>query len=147
MFTRPIYSYNDITSSFSPKREIGISIQFEKSTTFNPLQVFQSTYTTTQQTKNQLINYILTNPGERFFDPTFGSGIRNLLFEQQQDFTSLEENLKDLIELYVQNIIVKSVNITPQENNSVTINLYYSINNITDQLTVQLNNEITGEVI
>ena len=94
MSSRPIYRYNDLTPNATTKpREIGISVQFLEN------GIFQSTYTTKSQVKNQLINYILTNPGERFFDPAFGSGIRNLLFEQQQDFTSLEENLKDLIEL------------------------------------------------
>jgi len=139
---RPVYSYNELTSSYSHQREIGISLQFQQP------QVFTSTYTTTQQTKNQLINYILTNPGERFFNPGFGSGIRGLLFQQNIDVDSLEENLKLGIERNVQNIIVKSVNITPVDRtNSLNINIVYSINNISDELNVQVNNELAGELI
>jgi phage baseplate assembly protein W len=139
---RPIYSYNELTSSYSRQREIGISLEF-----ITP-GVFTSTYTTKQQTKNQLINFILTNPGERFFNPAFGSGIRNLLFENNTDFSSLEENLKDLIERYVQNIIIKELTITPSsDSNAVSINIFYSINNISDELSIQINNELSGELI
>lgn len=138
---RPIYSYNELTSSFSRQREIGISLEF-----ITP-QVFTSTYTTKQQTKNQLVNFILTNPGERFFDPAFGAGVRNLLFEQNTDFTSLEESLKDLIERYVQNIIIKELTITPSNSNTVSINIFYSINNMSDELSIQINNELSGELI
>jgi hypothetical protein len=139
---RPIYSYNELTSSYSRQREIGISLEF-----ITP-QVFTSTYTTKQQTKNQLINFILTNPGERFFDPAFGSGIRNLLFEQRSDFSGIEDTLKDLIERYVQNIIIKELSITPSsDSNAVSINIFYSINNMSDELSIQINNELSGELI
>jgi hypothetical protein len=139
---RPVYSYNELTSSYSRQREIGISLQFQTP------GVFTSTYTTTQQTKNQLVNYILTDPGERFFNPGFGSGIRGLLFQQNIDLFSLEENLKNGIERNVQNIIVKSVNITSLERtNTININILYSINNISDELNVQVNNELSGELI
>ena len=97
--------------------------------------------------RNQLINFILTNPGERFFDPAFGAGVRNLLFEQNTDFTSLEESLKDLIERYVQNIIIKELTITPSNSNTVSINIFYSINNMSDELSIQVNNELSGELI
>ena len=127
---RPIYSYNELTSSYSRQREIGISLEF-----ITP-GVFTSTYTTKQQTKNQLINFILTNPGERFFNPAFGAGVRNLLFEQNTDFTSLEES-----------IIIKELTITPSNSNTVSINIFYSINNISDELSIQVNNELSGELI
>jgi phage baseplate assembly protein W len=140
---RPVYSYNELTSSYSRQREIGISLQFQTP------GVFTSTYTTTQQTKNQLVNYILTDPGERFFNPSFGSGVRGLLFQQDVDLVSLEETLKDGIERNVQNIIVKSVVITtnPKVSNAINININYSINNISDEINVQVNNELTGELI
>jgi phage baseplate assembly protein W len=135
MSNRPVYSYNDISPNATKQREIGISVQFQ------PNSVFISTYTTKQQVKNQLINYILTNPGERLFQPYFGSGIKNLLFQQEVDLEGLEETLQQNIENYVQNIIVNSVNITTNttRTNAINININYSINNITDELNVELN--------
>ena len=132
MLTRPLYRYNEITgSNKTVSRELGISVQFLEN------GVFKSTYTTTEVTKNQLLNYILTNPGERFFNPNFGSGVRQLLFENVADLTSLEEQLAEWINRNVQNIRVYSV-IATQQNNSIYINIDYSINNINDQLTVEI---------
>lgn len=132
MVTRPLYRYNEITGSGKTlNKELGISVQFLQNGVFKP------TYTTTEITKNQLINYILTNPGERFFNPSFGSGIRQLLFENVTDLDSLEAQISQGISQNVQNIRVKSVDAI-QENNSIFITIDYSINNINDQLTVEL---------
>jgi phage baseplate assembly protein W len=132
MITRPLYRYNEITgSNKTVNKELGISVQFLQNGVFKP------TYTTTEITKNQLINYILTNPGERFFNPSFGSGIRQLLFENVTDLDSLEAQISQGISQNVQNIRVKSVDAI-QENNSIFITIDYSINNINDQLTVEL---------
>jgi phage baseplate assembly protein W len=132
MVTRPLYRYNEITgSNKTVNRELGISVQFLQDGVFKP------TYTTTEITKNQLINYILTNPGERFFNPSFGSGIRQLLFENVTDLDSIEVQISQGISQNVQNIRVKSVDAI-QENNSIFITIDYSINNINDQLTVEL---------
>jgi membrane-bound lytic murein transglycosylase D len=65
MTVRPIYRYNDVTSNTTIKKEIGVGVQFIEN------GIFTSTLTTTSQIKNQLINYILTNPGEIFFNPKF----------------------------------------------------------------------------
>jgi outer membrane protein W len=132
MTTRPLYRYADIAAG-TLKREIGISIQFQQP------EVFMSTYTTTQQVKNQLINYILTNPGERMFQPYYGAGIRQGLFEQNQiDFSGLEETLKTGIEQNVQNIVVKSVNTSSTGDNTINIGITYSINGIVDELNVEI---------
>jgi phage baseplate assembly protein W len=131
MAIRPIYRYNELSGSNAIKKEIGIQVQFQDS------GIFKSTYTTKQQVKNQLINYILTNPGERFFNPSFGSGIKALLFEQTNDLTQLEEQISTGISNNVENIRVNSVNAT-QNNNEIYININYTINNQTDELTLAL---------
>ena len=131
MAIRPIYRYNELSGSNAIKKEIGIQVQFQDS------GVFKSTYTTKQQVKNQLINYILTNPGERFFNPSFGSGIKALLFEQTNDLTQLEEQISLGISNNVENIRVNSVSAT-QNNNEIYINVNYTINNQNDELTLAL---------
>jgi phage baseplate assembly protein W len=131
MAVRPIYRYNDVTSNATIKKEIGVGVQFVEN------GVFTSTITTASQTKNQLINYLLTNPGERFFNPGFGSGIRALLFEPNTDLEVLTDTLKEGIERYVQNIIVNNV-LATSENNTVYLNINYSINNQADELNIAL---------
>ena len=58
-----------------PRVAVGVDIPFSGKAVFN--QTFQ----TVDAIKANLINYLLTGRGERYFNPTFGSGIRNLIFE------------------------------------------------------------------
>ena len=59
-----------------PSTGIGVSIPFS-----NPA-VFETVYNTKDQTKYNLINFLLTDPRERIFNPSFGAGLRGKLFEQ-----------------------------------------------------------------
>jgi len=67
--------------------------------------VFKPTFTTREQTKANLINYLLTNKGERVFRPNFGGDLRNLLFEgilestQSSLITTIFENQEDRNEI------------------------------------------------
>lgn len=59
-----------------PRVAIGVSLPFNGPTGFN------STYTTADQLKTNILSFLLTNRGERLFQPTFGASLRNFLFEQ-----------------------------------------------------------------
>ena len=72
--------------------------------------VFRPTYTTRDQIKSNLINYMLTNKGERVFNPNFGSNLRALLFEQIDD-----GDLADLLEVIQLNIRTEFPLITVSE--------------------------------
>ena len=48
---------------------------------FNANAVFRSSYTTQEQVKSNLINVLLTEPGERVYEPNFGVGLKRRLFE------------------------------------------------------------------
>jgi len=61
--------------------------------------VFVPTYTTRDQIKANLVNYLLTNKGERIFNPNFGADLRAQVFEVIQ-----EENLENLESVIVANI-------------------------------------------
>ena len=58
--------------------------------------VFVPTYQTRDQIKANLVNYLLTNKGERVFNPNFGGDLRNLLFENVLDATV--EDLRERIQ-------------------------------------------------
>ena len=49
---------------------------------------FEQSYTTMEQVKSNLINLLLTIPGERYMQPTFGSNLYSHLFEQFDEFVS-----------------------------------------------------------
>ena len=58
--------------------------------------VFVPTFQTRDQIKANLVNYLLTNRGERVFNPNFGADLRNLLFENVSDTTT--EDLRERIQ-------------------------------------------------
>ena len=62
---------------------------------FNGNAVFNSSYTTQDQVKSNLINVLLTEPGERIYEPNFGVGLKKLLFENQIKEDELESRIKD----------------------------------------------------
>jgi len=56
---------------------------------------FQQSLTIKEQVKSNIINVLLTEKGERIFQPNFGSNLKSLLFEQITP-TSLENVENDI---------------------------------------------------
>lgn len=59
------------------RNSVGVGVNLP----FTGKAVFNTTYTTREAIKANLINYFLTNKGERYLNPSFGSDIRLLLFD------------------------------------------------------------------
>jgi phage baseplate assembly protein W len=124
----------EVTSSLRPQRAIGVSIPF------NADDVFRPTFTTQEQIKSNLLNYFLTNKGERVFNPFFGSNIRSYIFEQlnNQTYSNLENIIQTDIQRYFPSITVNKLEIYGfEDSNQLQIELYYSVKNfaINDQIT------------
>lgn len=121
-----------------PSTGIGVAIPF------NQASVFRTVYTTQEQTRYNLINYVLTNPGERVFEPNFGLGLKRRLFEQGTE--SYLENLEDLIkygiEEYFPNILILKSSVTPSyDQNIVTVSITYKVVNTNQQDEIIINLE------
>ena len=71
--------------------------------------VFTSTETIIEQAKSNLINLLLTVPGERVNLPLFGVGIKQLLFENTIDLIQLKKKIRAQSRFYVPNIDVIDV--------------------------------------
>ena len=109
----------------------------------NGSSVFISNYQTRDAIKNNLINFFLTNPGERPLNPTFGGGLRAFIFEQitTDNLNFLREDVNFKIATYFPNINVEDLIVAGQEDlNQITVTLKYSVinTNITDTLEIQL---------
>jgi phage baseplate assembly protein W len=118
-----------------PGTAVGISIPF------NAPSVFSSTYTTKDAIKNNLINFILTDPGERYLNINFGAGLKKFLFEQinENNFTLLKDTIQSQIKIYFPNIKLNNINIDGNpDTNEVNVVLNYSIFNtgVTDQAQI-----------
>ena len=133
--------------AFNPQQIYPIDLNASKAVgvdlPFNGPAVFKSNYLTKDSIKNNLINFFLTNPGERYLNVSFGGGLRAFIFEQinQDNLYGLKENINNKIETQFPNILITSLDITEENDyNRVIINLSYSIynTNITDNLEIQL---------
>ena len=115
---------------------IGVSLPF------NGPGVFNSTFTTKDQIKSNLVNLLLTSTGERIMNPNFGTLLKRFLFEGITDnnLESLKDNLLNSISIYIPDITVTNIIITPNTDyNSIDLNIDYVVNisQSPDQVTVQ----------
>jgi uncharacterized protein len=114
---------------------VGISLPF------NGPAVFKSNYQTKDSIKYNLINFFLTNPGERLLNPTFGGGIRNFIFEQiyNDNIEFLLEDISLKVRNYFPNIQIEDLNVSRNENNNeISINFTYAVinTNIQDEINL-----------
>ena len=117
---------------------IGVSIPF------SGVAVFNTTYTTDQAIKNNLINYLLTTAGERVFNPNFGASVQRLVFEaltekRIQEFKSL---IEEQIKREFPDIVTQNINLTSDPNsNTLYIAISYIVPRyqISDELTIEFN--------
>lgn len=86
-------------------------------------------------------NLILTNPGERLYQPDIGSGIRSLLFEPMTQFTAntLRKLIEDTIRKYEERAQVLGVDVRPdEERNRYVVTIVYMLINKPDPITVNV---------
>ena len=119
------------------RKAVGFSLPFNGPAVFNP------TFTTRDQTKSNLINYLLTNRGERVFTPNFGADLRNLLFEQILDRTTedLKNRIQNDISIFFPNVVILEIQFDNEpDNNEINFTLTYQIQNfdITDEINILL---------
>jgi phage baseplate assembly protein W len=120
---------------------IGISLPFN-----GPAGPFNSTYSTQDQIKSNFINLLLTNKGERIYNPNFGADLKKVLFEGVVGET--ETVIRSLIttnttvfvpEITINNITFSNPTSLQTQNNTISVTIIYTINisGNADQITVQ----------
>ncbi len=122
-----------------PSTGVGVKIPFDAE------NVFSTVYTTKDQTKYNLINFLLTDPRERPFNPTFGAGLRARLFEpiDQITFEDIKESIRTQIEANFSNVQIVTLDIIPNSYyNSINIKFSYRLlrSNENDSVTVAIQN-------
>jgi len=118
-----------------PRKAVGVSLPFSAK------QVFNSTYTTKDALKSNIINYFLTERGERFLNPNFGAGLRALLFDQMTEDNGEEIKYKVSQGLadWFPNVIANEIKVgNNPDTNTTTIYVNYSVaqTNIQDELVI-----------
>ena len=119
----------------TPSTGVGVSLPF------NGPGVFSTNYTTKDQTKSNLINLVLTEPGERVYKPFFGVGLNSLLFEQNISKEDLQEKIQEAVsqDERLSRITIQNIDINQDINTNtvkVTINYISNLNGKTDSIQI-----------
>ena len=115
-----------------PNIAVGIALPF------NAPSVFNLNYTTKDQIKSNLINFFLTNKGERIMNPDFGGDLRSFLFEQTPEFDRLHSYISELVLQYFPQISITDLEVdVDSDHNTVSVSLSYNINNSSDNIEIQ----------
>lgn len=121
-----------------PRKAIGISLPLSGAA------VFDSTYMTKDAIRTNIINYFLTGQGERYMNPSFGTIIRNLMFENinQNMVDRVKSTVRAGLSEYFPSVVPNDFKVigTP-DSNTVTLSLKYSIKNTNIQDEVVINFE------
>lgn len=107
-----------------PRKAVGVSVPFTAKAVFN------STYTTQDALKSNIINFFLTDKGERFLNPNFGAGLRSIVFEQitSDKMDEIETLVRTGMSTWFPNVVVNDVRIQDlADTNTVTVSIRYSV--------------------
>lgn len=101
--------------------------------------VFSPNYQTKDAIKNNLINYFLTNPGERPGNPEFGAGLKKYIFTQMTDgnMEFIREDIQEKIAVNFPNVALSSIEIFQDPDTSrIRVDIKYGVVNtgINDEL-------------
>lgn len=118
-----------------PSVGVGVGLPFSSTSVFN------TTYTTQEALKANLINYFLTGEDERFLNPEVGTNIRTLLFNQMTSDIgdTVEQVVRRGVSRFFPRIIITSINtqLSP-DTNTFTLRMSYKVQmtNIQDELII-----------
>ena len=118
-----------------PRKAVGVGLPFSANAVFN------STYTTKEALQANLINYFLTEKGERFLNPNLGAGLRAILFDQmtEEKGEEIKHRVKQGIANWFPNVLIESIKVgNNPDRNTTSIYIKYSVaqTNIQDELVI-----------
>jgi phage baseplate assembly protein W len=103
--------------------------------------VFTSNYTTREATKYNLINFFLTNKGERPLNPNFGSNLRSIIFEQitSRTLDGVEEMVSEEIRRNFPNVVIEDLIVSQDTDyNTILVTITYNVSNTDIRDTINL---------
>ncbi len=120
------------------RRTIGLELPLKSNNTSD----FAMTINSLQQAEHNLKNLLLTHVGERVGQPTFGSRLRALCFEQLDESLPerLEEEIRQSVSIWLPYINIIDVATLTEEGdkNKIVVRIKYSTT-LNTQVTQQLN--------
>jgi len=161
MSNRPIYRYQPI--NLFPDRTIGIKLPFNRaaagqtstsvynSVASNGGTLFNMSKTTEEQSTSNLINLVMTEVGERYMQPEFGTTLRHTLFEQNTEdlVGAVDDSLRSAIARWVPYIELVDLDISRNVDRHIfSVKIIYRVTNFPAERVINvLLSENTIQVI
>ena len=149
---RPVYQYKPVEGTDTA---IGILLPLNKGAQGRPIDsaeaytsgsrsgngVFVSSYTTKEAAISNLKNLILTEKGERYMQPNFGTNIRTILFDNNTEDLrdALQDSIDEDVQFWLPYIKLQNTNITSSvDMQALTITLLFQITNIGANVVINI---------
>jgi len=103
-----------------------VSMSFKINPLNNDLVALKNTTAISRSVRN----IIFTTPGEKFFEPTFGSRVSQMLFENMDDITaiSIRDEIKNSINIFEPRVQLTGVRVNPDfDSNQYNAVITYNI--------------------
>lgn len=112
---------------------------------------FQMTKASKDALSADLLTLLLTQPGERYYNPNFGCSLLKFIFEPNDSLTAqdVEAEIKRIVSLYIPTLKITSVtfnwntddNGEPISDNQLNVNVKFTFNedNFSEQGSIDLN--------
>ena len=108
----------------------------------NEVNMFKGTDTIKEQAKTNLINVLLTEPGERVYEPTYGVGLKQILFEQNPNENDLTEKIKQQTSIHIPEISLVDTSVNFDDDQHilyVTITYMFNLDRSMDSIQLNFN--------
>jgi phage baseplate assembly protein W len=115
---------------------IGVALPLDET------NMFKGTESVKEQSKSNLLNLLFTHPGERINLPSFGIGLKELIFEQRIDLENLKKYIQSQVNRFIPNIHLTRVTSTLSEDeHTLSISLYfmYMLDRTSDSIQLNFN--------
>ena len=121
---------------------VGVNLPFSSPSVFKP------NYLTKDAIKNNLINFFLTEPGERFLNPNFGSGLRSFVFEQitEDNMNLIEDKIRNDLSTYFPSVIPQNIIVYEDQTlQAIITQVSYNVQDTAINDTITLQFDINGQ--
>ena len=119
---------------FNKNKAIGVAFPFDSP------GVFRQSFKEKDAIKSNLINLLLTEPGERIMEPTFGLGLKNKLFENNINVEELKLQIGDKINQFIPQVSLMDVDAQLDQNlHTLLITISYKIMNTGESDAIEIN--------
>ena len=122
--------------------DINKNIRIGVALPLNETNIFKGTNTEKEQAKTNLINVLLTEPGERVYEPTYGVGLKQILFEQNPNENDLTEKIKQQTSIHIPEISLVDTSVNFDDDQHilyVTITYMFNLDRSMDSIQLNFN--------